>query len=160
MHPSLLPDIEAQLLGVLLNHPPEVPATEGAYTLPVCCFGDGRHVTIYDAIQALYGNNKPVGVLPVLGELKKANTITQAGGFDYIAGLAAAPGMLANIRTYIAELKAAGRARQRVTVGKRLASADMTEDADELVNEATAALMDPTFKANTDEALDGRIQLF
>lgn len=155
MHPSLLPNVEAQLLGVLLNHPAAVPATEGAFALPPICFTDGRNLAIYNAAQALHAADTPVEVLTVLGELQTAGTLTQAGGFDYVSNLAVAPGRLANIRTYIGELKTAGRARQRVKVGQRLASADFHEDADELADAAARALMDPALRADADPALTG-----
>ena len=78
-------EIEASILGALMQVKDALAMVSEILKPEV--FYDERHATIFQAIQKLYRNGKPVDLLTVTAELRAQNTLEQVGGAYYVTQL-------------------------------------------------------------------------
>ncbi len=135
-------DFEAAVLGALLIE-------QDAYykvsdILKPEIFYDHRHQLIYEAIQSLSINRRPVDVLTVQEQLASAGQLEEAGGSFYVVELSDKVVTSAHIEYQAQVLLQKYQARRLITIASTISQKafDETTDVDELMQEAQAALFE------------------
>ena len=93
-------------------------------------FYDPRHQKIYQAIQTLNINEKPVDMLTVTEELKREGSFDEIGGLDYITELTMGVATSANILSHATILADKYIARQLVSYSSEVATLALDEAQD------------------------------
>lgn len=136
------PDMERVVLGALM-------IDENAYTIvsekvrPET-FYEPRHQKIYEAIQTLNLQEKPVDIITVAEELRRQGTLEEVGGAAYIVELTSQVASSAHILYHSKVLNEKSRARQLIHFASLIETEafDETVDVDELMQRAEANLFE------------------
>ena len=136
------PDIEKAVLGALM-------VEKDAYAkvseiLHPESFYEYRHQVIYEAVQHLSMENKPVDILTVMEQLKADGHLDDAGGPSYIAQLSGLVASAAHIEYHANIIAQKHLARQLITYSSHVLEKayDTTKDVDELMQEAEGELFE------------------
>lgn len=107
-------------------------------------FYDPRHQKIYDAIQALNMDERPVDVLTVTEELRRRGTLDDVGGPAYILELSSHVASSAHIEYHAHVLAQKYLARQLISFASMVETKafDDTVDVDDLMQEAEGSLFE------------------
>lgn len=135
-------DLEKAVLGALM-------VEKDAYSL-VCeilkpeSFYEHRNQLIYEAIQQLSINQKPVDLLTVTEQLKQNGTLEDAGGPFYITQLSGLVASSAHIEYHARIIAQKFLARELITYtsGIQTKAFDDTQDIDDLMQEAEGNLFE------------------
>ncbi len=135
-------DFEAAVLGALLIE--QDAYYEVSDILKPEVFYDHRHRLIYEAIQSLSINHRPVDILTVQEQLAKDGKLEDAGGAYYIVELSDRVITSAHIETHAQVLLQKYQARRLITIASTISQQafDETTDIDALMQEAQAALFE------------------
>ena len=134
------PDIEKAVLGALMIE-------KDAYA-KVCellrpeSFYEHRHQLIYEAIQQLSIEDKPVDILTVTEQLRADGHLEEAGGPFYVTQLSGLVATAAHIEYHANIIAQKHLARELITYasGIQTKAFDTTQDVDELMQEAEGKL--------------------
>jgi replicative DNA helicase len=121
-------DAEAHILAALLTTP-EVFA-DVSELLVAEDFGVLAHSLIYDAIMACDIAGKPVDVITVADELRRAKHLTKAGGLDYLAALAGLTDVSAHVSAHADIVRDKSLLRRLVMAGRVVSSSAMEPGID------------------------------
>lgn len=107
-------------------------------------FYDSRHQLIFEALQTLSAENKPIDVLTVTEQLNKNGVLEEAGGAVYIAELSNKVVSSAHIEYHAKIIAQKSLARQLITYASRIQEGafDSGQDIDELMQTAEAKLFE------------------
>ncbi len=135
-------DFEAAVLGALLNEQDAYYAVSDILRPDV--FYDHRHKLIYEAIQSLAINRRPVDLLTVQEQLAKDGKLEEAGGAYYIVELSDRVITSAHIEAHAQVLLQKYQARRLITISSTILQKafDETTDIPALMQEAQAALFE------------------
>jgi len=108
------------------------------------CFYDKTHELIFSAIQDLAMQQKPIDILTVVDQLRKAGTLEAAGGTSYIAQLSQKVVSSAHIDYHSRIIAQKYLARELITFSSEVAGKafDETNDVDDLMQEAEGKLFE------------------
>lgn len=91
------------------------------------------HRAIWREIAAMFRAGKPVDAITLTGWLRDAGTLDEAGGFSYVAGLAADCPSAANIEAYAERVRETSRRRSLIALAQDIAEAAYNgADAEEM----------------------------
>ncbi|EJW93485.1 replicative DNA helicase [gut metagenome] len=107
-------------------------------------FYDHRHQLIYEAIRQLNIEQKPVDILTVTAQLKKAGCLEEVGGPFYITQLSGMVVSSAHIEYHARVIAQKYTARELITYTSNIQNKafDATQDIDELMQEAEGKLFE------------------
>ena len=107
-------------------------------------FYEPRHQKIYQAIQKLNIDEKPVDILTVIEELKREGTLEECGGQGYIIDLSSNVASSAHIEYHAHILQQKYMARQLISFASVVETKafDETVDVDELMQETESSLFE------------------
>ncbi len=105
-------------------------------------FYEHRHQLIYEAIRRLNLEQKPVDILTVTEQLKRAGTLDEVGGPFYVTRLSGMVASSAHIEYHARIIAQKHLARQLITFTSQVQTKafDATQDVDELMQEAEGNL--------------------
>ena len=136
------PELEKAVLGALL-------VEQDAYSivsdiLKPQSFYEHRHQLIYEAVQRLSFEQRPVDVLTVMNELERTNNLEDAGGPVYLTQLSEMVASSAHIEYHARIIAQKYTARQLITYtsGIQTKAFDATQDVDVLMQEAEGQLFE------------------
>ena len=135
-------DIERVVLGALMIDKDAFSMI--SETMKPGTFYDPRNQKIYDAIQALNIDERPVDVLTVTEELRRRGTLDDVGGPAYIVELSSHVASSAHIEYHAHVLAQKFLARQLISFASMLETKafDDTVDVDDLMQEAESSLFE------------------
>ena len=139
-------EAEIAVLGsMLLDHDAISQAVE---ILNADYFYKDSHRKIFSAMLRLFDDNKAIDIITVMEELKKTNSLDEAGGPAYISGLASAVPTTANFTHYAKIVKEKMLLRSLITTATQIVTEcyDTTQEADTLVDKAEQRIFDVTSK--------------
>ncbi len=98
-------------------------------------FYEQKHQKIYEAIQQLANNQKPIDMLTVTDQLQQNGTLEEVGGAYYIAMLTGKVGSAAHVEYHASIIEKKAMARTLISVGSRLVTDayDETNDTEEIL---------------------------
>ena len=107
-------------------------------------FYDSKHKTIFQAIQTLAGENKPVDMLTVTQQLRATGELDAAGGMTYIAELSQRMTSSAHIEYHAHIIAQKALARELITYTSNIqrAAFDEAQDVAELMQKAEGQLFE------------------
>ena len=107
-------------------------------------FYDSKHKTIFQAIQTLAGENKPVDMLTVTQQLRSTGELDAAGGMSYIAELSQRMTSSAHIEYHAHIIAQKALARELITYTSNIqrAAFDEAQDVAELMQTAEGQLFE------------------
>ena len=107
-------------------------------------FYDSKHKTIFQAIQTLAGENKPVDMLTVTQQLRSTGELDAAGGMSYIAELSQRMTSSAHIEYHAHIIAQKALARELITYTSNIqrAAFDEEQDVAELMQTAEGQLFE------------------
>ena len=107
-------------------------------------FYETKHRLIFEAIQSLSAENKPIDILTVTEQMRVNGTLDQAGGPYYIAELSNKVVSSAHIEYHAKIIAQKALARELITYASRLQESAFTEgqDIDELMQTAEGQLFE------------------
>jgi replicative DNA helicase len=99
---------------------------------------------IYEAIQRLYGANKPVDAITVADELATMGKLEEVGGAPYVHGLSDAIPAVANVRRYAEIVHDLAVIRRLISAGMEIAQLgyERSYTASDLVDQAEGIIFD------------------
>ena len=108
------------------------------------CFYDKTHELIYNAIQNLSRQLKPIDILTVVDQLRKDGELESAGGISHIAELSQKVVSSAHIEYHARIIAQKYLARELITFSSEVAGKafDETNDVDDLMQEAESKLFE------------------
>lgn len=135
-------EIEAAVLGALMIE-------KDAYTT-VCdllkpeCFYEPRHVLIYEAIQTLGFEQKPIDMMTVVNQLRQSGTLEQAGGAAFVVGLTSNVASAAHAEFHARIVAQKHLARELITFASTVENSafDESNDVDDILQEAEKHLFE------------------
>lgn len=135
-------DIERTVLGALMIDKDAFSVV--SETLRPETFYEPRNQKIYQAIQTLSVDEKPIDILTVTEELKHEGTLEDVGGPAYIVELSSRVASSANIEYHAKILAQKSLARQLISFASNVETKafDDTVDVDELMQEAESSLFE------------------
>ncbi len=135
-------DIERVVLGALMIDKDAFSMI--SETVRPETFYEPRHQKIYNAIQTLSMNEKPVDIMTVTDELKREGTLEDVGGPAYIVELSSNVASSAHIEYHAHILAQKFLARQLISFASKIETKafDETVDVDELMQEAEGNLFE------------------
>ncbi|MDD5422538.1 MAG: replicative DNA helicase [Candidatus Omnitrophota bacterium] len=141
-------NVEAEIAvigSMLLDHDAISQAVE---ILNSDYFYKESHRKLYSAMLRLFDENKAVDIITVMEELKKTNSLDDAGGPAYISSLASAVPTTANFVHYAKIVKEKALLRNLINTATQIVTEcyDTTMDADTLVDKAEQRIFDVTSK--------------
>ena len=136
------PDIEKIVLGALMIDK-DAFTVVGEILHPET-FYEPRHQKIYQAIQKLNIDEKPVDILTVIEELRHEGTLDECGGQAYIVELSSHVASSAHIEYHAHILQQKYMARQLISFASVVETKafDDTVDVDELMQETESSLFE------------------
>lgn len=142
-------DFEEAVLGALLIE--QDAYSQVSSFLKPDMFYDHRHQLIYEAVQSLSVNQRPVDVLTVPQYMESQGTLEDAGGAYYVAKLAQDVITSAHIEYQAKIILQKYQARQLITYASRLIhdAFDETTDVADLMNFAEGHLFELTQQTQT-----------
>lgn len=107
-------------------------------------FYDKKHQVIFEAIRRLHIEDKPLDILTVTEELRRAGTLESAGGPFYITQLSGGVSSSAHIEYHARIIAQKALARDLITFTSKIQTKafDATTDVDELMQEAEGELFE------------------
>ena len=107
-------------------------------------FYETKHRLIFEAIQSLSGENKPIDILTVTEQMRVNGTLEQAGGVLYIAELSNKVVSSAHIEYHAKIIAQKALARELITYASRIQTHafDEGQDIDELMQAAEGELFE------------------
>ena len=131
---------EQSTIGAMLISPDAVAAVFGV--IRGQDFYAPKHELIFDAIVTLFGKGEPTDVITVTDQLLKTETLTRAGGADYLHTLTSIVPTAANVEYYAEIVQEKATLRRLVEVGTRIAQSGYANvgEVTDLVNEAQSAV--------------------
>ncbi len=134
------PEIEKAVLGALMIE--KDAYAKVCETLRPESFYEFRHQVIYEAIQRLSIENKPVDILTVTEQLRANNHLDDAGGPFYITQLSGLVASAAHIEYHASIIAQKHLARELIAYTSNIQTKafDDTQDIDELMQEAEGEL--------------------
>jgi len=135
-------DLEKSILGALMID--EEAIYKIADTLKPENFYEKKHRLIYEAIFTLYSQQKAIDLLTISAELKKKNTLKEAGGNIYITELVESIPTAAHIEEYTQMVKDLSTRRKMITLGAEMEEMAHKENerVDMLLDKVERDLMD------------------
>lgn len=129
-------DAEMAVLGAMLLDKETIP--QAIEMLRADCFYKDANRRIYSAIIKLFDDNRGVDLITVIEELKKTNSLEEAGGPDYVSGLASSVPTAANFIHYAKIVKEKTILRNLINTATQIVSEcyDTSKDVDGLVDKA------------------------
>jgi len=133
-------EFESAVLGALMVE--QESYTQVCDLLHPESFYDHRHQLIYEAIQSLNVNQKPVDILTVTEQLEQSGNLEQAGSESYIMQLSAGVSSSAHILYHAQIIAQKSLARQLITFCSTIQTGafDPTKDVADLMQEAESSL--------------------
>mgnify|MGYP001434875179 CR=1 FL=1 len=103
-----------------------------------------RHRHIYEAMIALFKQNEPIDILTVIDTLKKSGKLDEAGGSEYVAGLADDVSTIRRAVQHAELIHKEAIRRQFIQAGHSFVEAgyDPTRDPDEILEKASRVIME------------------
>ena len=131
-------DIEEAVLGALLLEKDAMITVSSI--LRHEHFYSNQHSLIYEAIESLFQQSKPIDTLSLVQQLKKVNKLDEVGGIVYLMGLTSKVMTSANIEYHAHILIEKWMAREAIQTGNDLIKKgfDDTEDAIDVLTTANA----------------------
>ena len=131
---------EQSTIGAMLISPDAVAAVFGV--IRGQDFYAPKHELIFDAIVTLFGKGEPTDVITVTDQLLKTESLTRAGGADYLHTLTSIVPTAANVEYYAEIVQEKATLRRLVEVGTRIAQSGYANvgEVTDLVNDAQAAI--------------------
>ena len=135
-------DIERAVLGALMIDKDAFSVV--SEMLKPETFYEPRNQKIYEAIQALNMDERPVDIMTVTEQLKRDGPLEEVGGPAYILELSAHVASSAHVEYHARILKQKSMARQLISFASRVETKafDETQDVDELMQETEASLFE------------------
>lgn len=129
-------DAEMAVLGAMLLDKEVIP--QAIEMLNADCFYKNANRRIYDAVIKLFDDNRGVDLITVIEELKKTNSLEDAGGPDYVSGLASSVPTAANFVHYAKIIKEKMILRNLINSATQIVTEcyDTSKDVDGLVDKA------------------------
>ena len=136
------PELEKAVIGALLVEKDAFSMV--SEILKPKSFYEPKHQKIYEAIQALNIQQKPVDLLTVTEELRRTGELENAGGAFYITQLSGMVASSAHIEYHARIIAQKYMARELITYtsGIQTKAFDATQDVDDLMQEAEAKLFE------------------
>ena len=136
------PELEKAVIGALLVEKDAFSMV--SEILRPQSFYEPKHQKIYEAIQALNIQQKPVDLLTVTEELRRTGELDNAGGAFYITQLSGMVASSAHIEYHARIIAQKYMARELITYtsGIQTKAFDATQDVDELMQEAEGRLFE------------------
>lgn len=137
-----VPELEQAVLGALLIE--QEAYMQVSEILKPTYFYEHRHQIIYEAIQRLNFEQKPVDILTVTHQLEVTGNLEDAGGPYYLAELSQMVYSSAHIEYHARLIADKAVARQLITITSEIQTKafDPTQDADVLMQEAEGKLFE------------------
>lgn len=135
-------EIERVVLGALMIDKDAFSVVSD--TLVPATFYDPRHQKIYEAVQSLNMNDRPVDIITVTEELRRMGVIETVGGPAYVVELSSQVASSAHIEYHASILAQKYLARQLITYASEIETGafDETIDVNELVQTAEGRLFE------------------
>ena len=135
-------EVEAAVLGALM-------VEKDAYTL-VCdllkpeSFYEPRHAAVYEAIQTLGLEQKPIDMMTVVNQLRLSNTLEKAGGAAFVVGLTSNVASAAHVEFHARIVAQKYLARELIAFASEVenASFDESNDVDDILQETEKRLFE------------------
>ncbi|MCX5678806.1 MAG: replicative DNA helicase [Candidatus Omnitrophica bacterium] len=129
-------DAEMAVLGAMLLDKEVIP--QAIEMLNAGCFYKDANRRIYAAIIKLFDDNRGVDLITVIEELKKTNSLEDAGGPDYVSSLASSVPTAANFIHYAKIVKEKMILRNLINTATQIVGEcyDTSKDVDSLVDKA------------------------
>ncbi len=142
-------EYEAAVLGALLVEQDAYALVSIALAPEV--FYDHRHPLIYEAIQGLAINQRPIDIYTVPQRLTETSKLEEAGGMAYVAELSTRVVTSAHIEEYVDQLVRKYQARKLITFASQVATEafDETTDVKELMQFAEGKLFELSQQTQT-----------
>ncbi len=107
-------------------------------------FYDTKHKRIFEAIQSLSAENKPIDILTVTDQLRKNGTLEEAGGALYVVELSNKVVSSAHIEYHAKVIAQKALARELITYASKIQEGafDEGQDIDELMQKAEGRLFE------------------
>ncbi len=139
-------DAEMAVLGSMLLDKEAIPLA--IETLGPDYFYKESHRRIYAAIIQLFDQNKGVDLITIIEELKKANSLDEAGGPAYVTALASSVPTAANFVHYAKIVKEKMILRSLINTATKIVAEcyDTSRDVDGLVDKAEQMIFDVSSK--------------
>lgn len=121
-------EVEAAVLGALMLE-------KDAYS-QVCeqlrpeSFYEHRHELIYEAIQSLGAEQRPIDLLTVVNRLRETGNLDEAGGMEYVVGITSNVTSAAHIQFHANILSRKHLARQLITMAANIENMAFDESTD------------------------------
>ena len=105
-----------------------------------------KHELIFEAIVTLFGQGEPTDVITITDQLLKTDSLTRAGGADYLHTLTSIVPTAANVEYYAEIVQEKAILRRLVEVGTKIAQSGYANigEVDDLVNQAQTAVYQVT----------------
>lgn len=135
-------ELEQAVLGALMIEKDAI--SQVGEILKPDSFYDNRHKLIYQAIQKLNFEQKPIDILTVTEQLKSSNNLEEVGGPFYITQLSSMVASSAHIEYHARIIAQKYAARQLITFSSGILERafDATQDVDELMQSAQGQLFE------------------
>lgn len=135
-------ELEQAVLGALMIEKDAI--SQVGEILKPDSFYDNRHKLIYQAIQKLNFEQKPIDILTVTEQLKSSNHLEEVGGPFYITQLSSMVASSAHIEYHARIIAQKYAARQLITFSSGILERafDATQDVDELMQSAQGQLFE------------------
>ena len=135
-------EVEAAVLGALM-------VEKDAYTL-VCdllkpeSFYEPRHAAVYEAIQTLGLEQKPIDMMTVVNQLRLSDTLDKAGGAAFVVGLTSNVASAAHVEFHARIVAQKYLARELIAFASEVenASFDESNDVDDILQETEKRLFE------------------
>ncbi len=129
-------DAEMAVLGAMLLDKEVIPLA--IEMLSESCFYKDANRRIYSAVVKLFDENRGVDLVTVIEELKKTNSLEDAGGPDYVSNLASSVPTSANFIHYAKIIKEKMVLRKLINTATHIVTEcyDTSKDVDSLVDKA------------------------
>jgi replicative DNA helicase len=137
-------DMEEAILGALMLEKDAYPII--SEILKPESFYDKTHELIFKAIQDLAIQQKPIDILTVVEQLRKAGSLEEVGGASYVSLLSQNVVSSAHLEYHARIVAQKHMARELITFSAKVASNafDESNDIDEVMNEAEGQLFEIT----------------
>ena len=135
-------DVERAVLGALMVDKDALSIVSDDLKAEV--FYDSRHQAIFNAINQLNIDGRPIDLMTVTEQLKVEGTLENVGGASYVVELCQMVSSSAHIEYHTAILAKKSLARQLISYASRLETEafDETIDAKDLLNDAESRLFE------------------
>ncbi len=135
-------DVERTVLGALMID--KDAFTVVSETLRPDTFYEPRHQKIYQAVQTLSLDEKPIDVLTVIEQLRRDGALESVGGQSYVMELSSLVASAAHLEYHASILAQKFLARELISLASAMETKalDETVDVDDLMQETEAALFE------------------